>query len=242
MTLCGGWSLEKHTASGSRAITLWCRSWTCTDCAPFRIAALKRAAIKGNPTTFITLTVNPQRGQSPEERAAELSNAARIMFKRARRKFRKASIEYLAVFEATKRGEPHLHIIARAPFIPQRWLSDTMGELIAAPIVDIRKVGSQRGVARYVAKYISKGPKPFATLKRYWCTPGFAPPLKRVDDADCPWGSGWRVVKVPLIVLADIWRSHARHVEWSGENEIIAPTGRYPPPWAEKGTGPACVS
>lgn len=233
MSLCGAWSLVKHDTSATRAIALWCRAWTCTDCAPFRIAALKRMAMAGQPSTFITLTVNPAEGQSPEERAAELSNAARIMFKRARRKFQKAKIEYLAVFEATKKGEPHLHIIARAPFIPQRWLSETMNELIKAPIVDIRRVGSMRGVARYVAKYIAKGPKPFASLKRYWSTPGYDLERGKKASSDTPWGSGWRVVKEPLVVIADIWRSHWRPVEWVGDFEICSPNGSQAVP-----TGP----
>lgn len=237
MSLCGAWSLVKHEPHQTRAITLWCRSWTCTDCAPFRIAALKRMAMDGKPTTFITLTVNPLRGQSPEERAAELSNAARLMFKRARRKFTKAPIEYLAVFEATKKGEPHLHIIARAPFIPQRWLSETMAELIEAPIVDIRKVGSMRGVARYVAKYIAKGPKPFASLKRYWSTPGFDLEAPDKPDGVTPWGSGWRVLKDPLVVIADLWRSHWRHVEWVGDFEICSPNGSHGPPTAFRTSG-----
>ena len=89
MTLCGGWSLVKHHDAGTTAITLWCRSWLCTDCAPFRIAALKRYAMDGNPTTFMTLTVNPQTGESPQDRAQALVDAFRIMIKRARRKFRK---------------------------------------------------------------------------------------------------------------------------------------------------------
>ncbi len=99
---------------------------------------------------------------------ARASDALKILIKRARRKFTKSPIEYLAVFEETKKGEPHLHILMRAPFIPQRWLSETMDELINAPIVDIRKVGAAKNAARYVAKYVGKGPKPFAALKRYW--------------------------------------------------------------------------
>jgi hypothetical protein len=226
MGVCGGWSLYKHEPGGTRAITLWCRAWTCTDCAPYRVGSLKRMAMAGKPTTFITLTVNPAHGQSPEQRAAELSNAWKIVVKRARRRWTKAPIEYLCVFEETKKGEPHLHILARAPYIPQKWLSEAMDELIHAPIVDIRAVGRVENAARYVAKYVGKGPKPFAALKRYWSSKGYElEKLKRVW-ADEISKSGWRVWQEPLVFIRDIWTQWGRPCEWVTDYEIFAPNGR----------------
>lgn len=193
---------------------------------PRRLAQLKRSAREGHPTTFITLTVNAQRGQSPEDRAQELVEAMRVMFKRARRKFRKEKLEYLAVFEETKRGEPHLHILARAPFIPQKWLSDQMDELIQAPIVDIRRVGSAWGAARYVAKYVAKGPKSFGTLKRYWQTPGYNPVSDEERSRRREFGSGWSVEKQSIYLLSEDWRKMGYHVEWLSDTEIaVVPTG-----------------
>lgn len=206
MTVCGGWSLQKHEGSTLRAITLFCRSWQCADCMPFRLRALKRMAGDGNPSTFITLTVNPAHGQSPEARARELSDAWRIVVKRARRKFPKAPIEYFAVFEETKKGEPHLHILARAPFIPQKWLSAQMMDLIEAPIVDIRRVHSKRHAANYVAKYVGKGPRSFGSLKRYWQTPRYVAPRKRVRSTEEFPSSAWIVIKRPLWDLANMYR------------------------------------
>lgn len=229
MTVCGGWSLVKHDVTGTKAITLWCRSWTCADCAPYRVADLKRQAVDGKPTSFITLTVNPRLGQSPEERAQELSDAWKIVVKRARRKWTKAPLEYFAVFEETKKGEPHLHIMARAPFIPQRWLSAVMDELISAPIVDIRKVGRVANAAKYVAKYVAKGPKPFSKLKRYWASSGYAQEWRSRASKKGDRDSGWRVWKEPLIVLADIFRALAYQVEFQGDHELhVFMRG---PPW-----------
>lgn len=228
MSVCGGWSLVKHEAAGTRAITLWCRSWTCTDCAPFRVAALKRMAMDGQPTSFITLTVNPGTGQSRDDRARELSNAWKLVVKRARRKFRKAPLEYLAVFEETKRGEPHLHILCRAPFIPQKWLSDAMDELISAPIVDIRRVGHVKNAARYVAKYVGKGPKAFAALKRYWQSKGYNLNADAIKPKGEKPDSGWRVWKEPLVYLMDVFRHQWRDPEWISDYEIFAPNGRRP--------------
>lgn len=179
----------------------------------------------GNPSTFITLTVNPAHGQSPEGRARELVNAWRIVVKRARRKFTKAALEYLAVFEETKKGEPHLHIVCRAPYIPQPWLSEQMNELIEAPIVDIRRVGSKAGVAKYVAKYVAKGPTTFGTLKRYWSSSGYDL-LKAEKAAEDHRSKGhWSVVQDPIFVIAERWRALWRRVEWISDREIFTMHG-----------------
>lgn len=182
----------------------------------------------GQPTTFITLTVNPATNETKDARAQALSNAWKIVVKRARRKWTKAPIEYLAVFEETKKGEPHLHILARAPFIPQQWLSEQMRELISAPIVDIRRVKKTQEAARYVAKYVGKGPKPFASLKRYWSSKGFDLQREAKLALKACADHGWRIIREPLVVVADIWRSHWRPVEWISEFEIFSATGLGP--------------
>lgn len=231
MTFCGQWSAQNADEHYARVIPLWCRSWTCNDCAPYRVAALKREAADGDPTTFLTLTVNPAKGESPEQRARDLSNAWKIVVKRARRKFPKMKLEYLAVFEETKKGEPHLHILARAPFIPQRWLSEQMNELISAPIVDIRRVGSKAGVKRYVTKYVGKGPKPFATLKRYWSSTGYLVKTAKRELIDSPWGSGWRIIKSAHWYLAECFERRGYDVmrEKGGGFTAVLAANRGPP-------------
>jgi len=97
-----------------------------------------------------------------------LARAWRIVVQRLRRKYVNATINYFVIVEATKRGEPHLHILLRSPYIPQALLSDYMGEILSSPIVDIRLVKSQREVVRYITKYITKDPHRFGTCKRYW--------------------------------------------------------------------------
>ena len=221
MTVCGGWSLVKHDSAGTTGITLWCRAWSCTDCMPHRLASLKRMATDGQPTTFLTLTVNPETNQTPEGRARDLVDAMRIMMKRARRKFTKSPIEYMAVFEETKKGEPHLHMLLRAPFVPQKWISETMNELIRAPIVDIRQVKS----ARLVAQYVAKGPKSFGTLKRYWSTFGYDLQRKTREEIETEKRSHWWVVQEPLFIIAQSWQSLGRVVVWISDNEAFSGNG-----------------
>ena len=125
-------------------------------------------AKEGKPQRFITLTVNPAWFNSPEERAQKLVEA----WRKIRRRFLDLSennkCEFLAVFELTQLGEPHLHIVQRGSFIPQKWLSEQMKELMGAPVVDIRSVTGSKEVAKYISKYISKRNIKIGTLKRYW--------------------------------------------------------------------------
>lgn len=91
-----------------------------------------------------------------------------------------AALPYFAVVERHKSGRPHLHILLRAHYIPQRWLSQEMARRMASPICDIRKVDSTAKAAAYVAKYIGKAPAKFGNSRAYWYTKNWSP---AVDDA-----------------------------------------------------------
>jgi len=161
-------TIVKQQAGKITAIRLRCKSWGCVDCSKMRRSKLIMEAREGKPERFITLTVNPNWFSSPEERAQKLVAA----WRRIRRRFIELgpnrSIEFLAVFELTKKGEPHLHIMQRGSFIPQKWLSKQMNKEMGAPIVDVRSVKGAKEVAKYVSKYISKRNIKIGTLKRYW--------------------------------------------------------------------------
>ncbi len=146
------------------AVSLHCESWYCERCYPRRLRELIALILAGWFTHFITLTIRPDIGRSPEDRARLLKAAHAKLIRLIRRLYGRNAYEYLDVFEANLRGEPHLHIYARCPFIPQQWLRDTMVELIGSPGVDIRGVAS-RDDRRQAAKYIS--PHKFGNLNRY---------------------------------------------------------------------------
>jgi len=203
--LCSEASLVNHGCGKVRAVTLRCRAWSCDLCLPWRRGRLTGLAKDGAPNAFITLTVNPVSGVDPEARARALVDAWRIVVRRAKARYGYKTIPYLAVFEATKNGEPHLHILARVKWLDQKWLSDQMGELIGAPIVDIRRVHSSRHVAHYVAKYIGKGPGKFGTCKRYWCTRDWMLEPKPKAKLDITWGSMWFIVEQSVGSLAQDW-------------------------------------
>lgn len=161
-------TIVKQKAGKLTVLRLRCKSWNCADCCKIRRRKLVAEAMEGKPTRFITLTVNPNWFDSPEDRASRLVKAWRLVRRRFLALRPTHTLEFLAVFELTKKGEPHLHIVARGSFIPQKWLSKQMDKEIGAPVVDVRSVKGGREVARYVSKYVSKRNIKIGSLKRYW--------------------------------------------------------------------------
>lgn len=168
MAFCEVNSILAQYSPGIKINPLSCNRWSCAECCEKRRSRLKSEAFRGRPNAFITLTVNPKIGTGPDHRARDLVEAWRKVRRRAKIKWGNVRIPFIAVFEETKAGEPHLHILCRLKWIPQNWLSDQMKAEIGAPIVDIRRVTSKSKVASYVAKYVGKNPEKFGGCKRYW--------------------------------------------------------------------------
>lgn len=188
--------------------------------------------MSGKPTKFLTLTIK-DRDAPVDQQALMLSDAFRKLIKRWRRHKKGHPVEYLAVFEPhPSSGRPHLHIMLRAPYTRQQWLSKQMDDLLDSPIVDIRAITDRRKVARYVAKYITKSNVRFGTAKRYWSSPKYEIDKPVKEPATDEFGSGWRVWEDPLWAIAELYRSQGRAVLWIGDYELEVPSGlhnRAPP-------------
>lgn len=175
MSYCGSQTIAIAHAGKAKAFPLRCRSWGCKHCAPVRRRRLVNDGLAGSPNRFITLTVNPHWFDGPADRGARLAKAWRDYVREYRRLHPGRELQYLAVLELTKKGEPHLHIVCRSGFIPQKELSKHMRLSMGAPVVDIRVVRGATEVARYVSKYISKRNIKLGTLKRYWSSQRYVP-------------------------------------------------------------------
>lgn len=182
------WTLVKQKGKKIVISRLACKSWKCPYCGPRRKKALQFLARSGRPNRFITLTHEQANGLAPEVQAQRLSRAWKKARRWLRTRFRIDGIEFLAVFEKTKAGNPHLHVLVRAPYIPQNVLSDLMKRYIDSPIVDVRRVRSKKQAALYVSKYIAKDPERFKGTKRYWRTTGWANVKRspRVEKGEFP--------------------------------------------------------
>jgi len=205
MSLCTEWSLVKHAPTERALKLLYCRAWNCPICRPRRKRQLLALASSGEPNRFLTLTVNPRIGDSPEHRLRLLSHAWKVLVKRLRREHGTKAIQYLAVVEQTKLGEPHLHILLRSPFLPQKVLSSAMQDLIGAPVVDIRKIRNQREVVRYVAKYITKAPEQFGSAKRYWHTPDYEVDKWSPEQDDASPSGKWSIDRRSYRAIITEW-------------------------------------
>ena len=202
---CGEFTLVNHGVEQARAITLKCRAWTCDLCQPDRKRQLSALAGAGNPTVFITLTSNPAVGLDPLDRARKMVEAWRVVIRRCKRRHGYQTIPYFCVFEATKAGEPHLHILARISWIDQKWLSAQMADLTGSPVVDVRKIRSARMAAAYVTKYVGKAPQKFGTLKRYWFTRGWEVDPYQPEPDDSIWSNLWTITRKSLDVIQADW-------------------------------------
>jgi len=212
--------------NGIQAVSLRCRSWGCPLCHESRKKQLVALAKSGNPDTFITLTVNPEFGSSPYERARRLADAWRTIVRLVKAKYGYATLPYFCVFEATKNGEPHLHILARVKWISQKWLSEQMAELMMAPVVDIRRVRDKKKLAYYISKYCGKDPHRFESCKRYWTTRDWELTKFEPTKPEGNWDHRWALVRTPLAALAEEWRAQGREVE-EGRHRLVC---RWPGP------------
>jgi hypothetical protein len=166
--LCSEAILVNQGPTEGHATVLRCKRWSCELCNPFNHRRIKRAAREGKPTTFLTLTCNPAKHETPDEAARALKTAWVNLRRAMARELGIEKPPFIAVFEATKNGWPHLHILMRCKWISQRWISEKMQRFNGAPICDIRYVDNVKKVAAYVAKYISKAPEAFKHCKRWW--------------------------------------------------------------------------
>lgn len=158
---------------------------------------------------------------TPDEAAQELVHAWRMAIQNGKRNKIFEQMQYIAVFEKTEQGWPHLHILARCDWLAQEWLSKKMEQYANSPIVDIRKVKSKKRAAWYVAKYTAKDPERFDRCKRYWRTHGYA---LTVDNKEKPvhdhfkglW-SDWHIQEV-----AGIYTANNYDLQWDSDHSFTA--------------------
>lgn len=228
---CKSRTIVKQHIDHLRVSPLRCKCWHCEDCVTMRLAELADLCRRGRPNTFITLTVVRQDDGQQGERAKALKRAWTLIRRRLAYQKGWERIPFIAIFEQTQAGEPHLHILARMGWVEKAWLSGVLKELTGAFVVDIQRVRNQRGVAKYVSKYVSKAPAMWEGTKRYWRSLNWLVDIKAVP-ADHPRSflSWWRVdchfEHAIALYLAKGWRYATdgnRHAVWG-------PDGR-PPPW-----------
>lgn len=199
--ICGEASLVNNETRVGTAVAIYCRCWTCLECAPRRKREVKALALTGRPDTLITLTAGPGAGYTPAAAARTIAHSWRRVRRELVEKKGQRAPPFFAVFEATKKARPHLHILARGNWISQAWLSDRMDALARSPIVDIRRIHNAPMAAAYVAKYIGKAPTRFPGSKRYWRSLDWVLDPIEKDTPVMDTAEGWHTDKRSLPVL-----------------------------------------
>ena len=214
-----------------------------------------------NTTRMVTLTASVERYRDPHAAAARMGAALTILVARMRARWNSEPIEYLAVWERTKNGWPHLHVALRGPFIPQRWISQQWQGLTGAPVVDVRHLGTSGGTGRYLAKYLAKDPDPFLRGRAFRASKGFfLEPMRPQGGKSCTFGKlnvyqstvwDWLMIELNALRLVNVQPSglslsrawadlpgtdDAKHLRWHRQRVAVAahehpPDADPPPDW-----------
>jgi len=221
--LCSEWSLVKRADPETTILPLRCKCWSCELCCPIRKAKLEHEALAGQPNLFITLTSRRKRSGDAGRAAQDLVRAWRNFRIQFIKKNGKGSLPFLAVFEETKKGWPHLHIVARARWVDQRYLSRRMKKLINSPVVHVKRITDQKRIVHYIAKYLKKNPHKFKGVKRYWRSLSYFKP-QQLDGIE-PEGPPeiWHIVKSSWRTLAIFYEIDGYAVELQRDRAIITP-------------------
>lgn len=154
-----------------------CKKWACPDCGKKNARKLAARIALTPARRFITLTTRYDPSGDPVAELDRMAAAWRTIWKRIARKETDRPHGYIKIVEVTKHGWPHLHIAAQCRFVPQHTLSRWWSELTGSPVVDIRIVRTQRGIARYLGKYLTKQHGCLPGRRRYAATWRWLPAL-----------------------------------------------------------------
>jgi hypothetical protein len=189
--LCSEVTTVNKNHTGGQAAILTCKRWSCPICHPINRSRVIRNGKRGKPEKFMTLTAKPSLWTSPDECAVGMRDAFAKLIRIMRKQWPGRTIEYMRVFEKTKAGWPHLHVLMRAPWIDQKWLSATWEELTGAFIVDIRAVDNVEKAVFYVTKYIGKELAKFEGVQRWFRSRNWNEP-EQDQDAKVRFGEYWK--------------------------------------------------
>ena len=215
------------------------------------------------PDRMLTLTAATAEFESPEDAARVMAAALGPLMTRLRRWASPTPIEYLAVWERTKAGWPHLHVLVRGPYIPHALLSRLWAELARSPNVWLTALSGTTAGARYVSKYLTKDPDPFGRGRALRVSRGFlVEPMRPQGSRSCTLGPvkvyrgvlwDWLIEQLAELRLVELqegnmavsvpWSAVGGHesslwLRWEGQRTAVA-QGRAPPrPPAALAVGP----
>lgn len=131
-----------------------CHRWLCPRCGPLRAAKARALAAFGKPDKRLTLTTRPRKGLSTKAAVKWIRGRWTALLRRLRRNYPR--MEYLSFLEFHDSGWPHLHILMRGCYVPQRQLSAWWKHLTGDFKVYIQGVGNTWKAIQEATKYVLK--------------------------------------------------------------------------------------
>jgi hypothetical protein len=153
---CGQGSLIGVSPKGNQilVIPMTCKSWGCPRCAKKKKAVWIRRLVSGRPQREMMLSIPAYMNTDTKATAIRLKKAFTNLVARIRKTY--GELEYALVWELTKKGTPHLHVLTRGTYIPQSWLSTNWKELSGGTYTWISKVHTATAHALHLCKYLHK--------------------------------------------------------------------------------------
>jgi hypothetical protein len=150
---CGG-SLIAVDGGDAAVYPFRCKRWRCASCGARLVREVRKRISAGLGVGEVRfLTITSPGTETPAESLDQLARRWKRLHQRLIRRF--GAVEYVVIVELQGRGSPHLHVLVRGPFIPQRWLGS------AAAAVGFGRVASvgraHGGLAGYLTKAIGPG-------------------------------------------------------------------------------------
>ena len=175
-----------------------CGRWACLRCGPMRLSRARALARAGKPERMITLTTRPKPGWAIEPSVRWFRRRWSLLLARIRRTF--GAFEYMQITELHKSNWPHMHILTRGCYIPQRMLSAWWLELTGSYKVYIQKIDNTWKGVREATKYCLKTARAFhqtcPSLPVYTKSRGWSP--DKDDDEKRPPGNYTFYCYVPM--------------------------------------------
>lgn len=218
---CGAWCATATLEDGSSiAVPIRCRSWDCPHCAATMKRRLLRRLRYSKPNLFSTLTTSTRTAATPDEAFIRANAAISTLIKRWRRRFPNERVEYFLVWERTKAGWPHAHLLLVAPPVSKHWLSATWRELTGSYIVDLQPVSSLTHAAKYLAKYLAKDPQTPPGFRRWRRSAGFFRTQDEPKAPKLPTIGRWTREPHPLWVRAYLWMRQGLKVWYDNDGKL----------------------
>ncbi len=168
MALCTDSAFVNADTHEGEVSLLRCKKWSCEVCNPYNRMRVMNAARKGKPNIFMTLTSREGSFATPDEAARDMKRGLVLLRRRVERKWGIKKLPFIVVFERTKKGWPHMHLLLRGNYMHWRVLRAMWEEITGSHQVDVRFIKKATQVLFYVTKYIGKDLAAFEGCKRWW--------------------------------------------------------------------------